>query len=62
MIFVMIFMSLLNLGPDEGRGVGLELAVHAGLAVHGVAVRGAVHGLHLQDALDGVPDADICGA
>ena len=48
-------------GPDEGRSVGLELAVHAGLAVAGVAVHGAVHGLHLQDALDGVPDADIRG-
>ena len=43
-------------GPGEGGGVGLELAVHAGPAVPGVAVHGAVHGLHLQDALDGVPD------
>ena len=46
-------------GPGEGGGVGLELAVHAGPAVPGVAVHGAVHGLHLQDALDGVPDADV---
>ena len=44
-------------GSDEGGRVGLELAVHAGLAVPGVAVHVAVHGLHLQDALDGVPGA-----
>ena len=48
-------------GPDQGGRVRLELAV---LAVHHLAVlRGvvhpAVHRLHVQDALDGVPEVGV---
>ena len=46
-------------GPDQGGRVRLELAVDAELAVLCVAVHDAVHGLHLEDALDGVPGADM---
>ena len=46
-------------GPDQGGRVRLELAVDAEFSILGVAVHDAVHGLHLEDALDGVSVADM---
>ena len=43
-------------GPDEGGRVRLELAVLAVLAVLRGVVHAAVHRLHVEDALDGVPE------